>query len=171
MSAHIHNDLLTLLPRLRGYALSLTRNVTDADDLTQAAALKILRSVAQFQSGTNFSAWAHTIVKNTHLSDCRRSERRYTDSLDAMVESATVNIALVSSPPQEAGVLRGQILRAHAKLPPHLRETLMLVGTGDLSHQEVAALTSCTVGTVKSRLWRARAHMKMLLEEKWERAA
>lgn len=164
MTSHVHALLLEHLPRLRAYAGTLTRSASEADDLTQTAALKILKFESRYEAGTNFAAWSHVILRNSLISDRRKPNYRRTDSLDSMAGTSSSHLALVTPARQEEYVLRGEITRATASLQPSLRDALALVGDDALSYQEAAAVMSCSVGTVKSRLWRARARMKALLE-------
>lgn len=163
MSSNIHALLQNYLPRLRVYARHLTRNAADADDLAQTAALKILTSSSHFQQGTDFGAWARTILRNSHFSDCRKARIRPTTSIDALQTYAPAHLSLVSPATQEEHVIALEIRRAAKGLNPHLRLTLMLMGENALSCQEAARVMACSVGTVKSRLWRARAQMKAML--------
>jgi RNA polymerase sigma-70 factor (ECF subfamily) len=171
MNTYVHDLLLDHLPRLRAYARTLTRSTADADDLTQTAALKILRFESRYERDTNFAAWSRAILRNSMISDCRKPSYRRTDSLDAMTDASTLHLSLVTPARQEEHVLEAEILRATASLQPRLRQALMLVGEDDLSYEQVATVMSCSVGTVKSRLWRARARMKTLLESPARTAA
>jgi RNA polymerase sigma-70 factor, ECF subfamily len=162
MSKQFQELLLTQLPRLRAYAMSLTRNAADANDLVQGAAERILKYESHFEVGTNFSAWAYRILKNKHISDCR-SYKRSNVSLDAISEDAVQPKALIRPARQEEQVLTQEVIRALDKLSPNLRETITLICGAQFSYEEAAVVMSCSVGTVKSRMWRARDQMKLLL--------
>ena len=162
MSQEFEEMLLTQLPKLRGFALSLTRVSSDADDLVQTAVERILKYQAQFEVGSNFSAWSYRILKNSYISDCRSNKRR-PDSLTQHTESAVLPTSLVSSARQEDHVYTREVVNAMDKLSPRLREILTLICGAQLPYEEVADMLACSVGTVKSRLFRAREQMKSLL--------
>ncbi len=162
MSKQFQETLLKHLPQLRAYAMTLTRNHSDADDLAQSTASRILKYESQFEVGSNFAAWSYRILKNNHISNCRRNKHRI-GSLDEFPEGGVQPVALVSPPLQEQQMLTREVIRALDKLTPHSRETMALVCGAQLSYDEVAVIMSCSIGTVKSRLWRARAQMKTLL--------
>lgn len=163
MSHQIHELLLEHLPRLHAYARRLTNTPADAEDLTQTAALKILACESQFQHGTNFAAWSRAILRNTRASDGRTIRLRPTVSIDGLSADVPVHMSLVTQACQEERVLEGEILRATKTMRPRLRQTLLLVGEHALTLDQAAVVMSCSPGTVKSRLWRARAQMKALL--------
>jgi RNA polymerase sigma-70 factor (ECF subfamily) len=162
MSKEFQELLLKQLPRLRGYAMTLTRNASDANDLVQSAAERILKYEAHFEVGTNFAAWSFKILKNNYISNCRSNKRRLV-SLDHVSGDELQPVALVRAARQEEQVLTQEVVRALDKLPPNLREIITLVCGAQLSYEEVAVVLSCSVGTVKSRMWRARDQMKALL--------
>lgn len=162
MSKEFQELLLTQLPRLRAYAMTLTRNASDASDLVQSAAERILKYESHFEVGTNFSAWTYRILKNNYISNCRTLKKRLV-SLDEIAGDEFIPVALVRPARQEEQVLTGEVVRAMDKLTPNLREILTLVCGAQLSYEEVAVVLSCSVGTVKSRMWRARDQMKTLL--------
>lgn len=154
--------LIDHLPRLRAYAMSLTRHAADADDLIQAAAERMLKFESHFEVGTNFSAWSYRVLKNSHITNCRKNKHRPI-SLSPFIDDAAPDAALVSRASQEDQIFVQEVLGGLDKLSPALREILTLVCGAQLSYEEVAVVLSCSVGTVKSRLWRARAQMKGLL--------
>ena len=162
MSKQFQELLLTQLPRLRAYAMTLTRNPSDANDLMQSAAERMLKYESHFEIGSNFSAWSYRILKNNHISNCRRNKARHV-SLDQLAESPVPPAALVRPARQEDLVFTQEVLEALAKLTPNLREIITLICGAQLSYEEVAEVLSCSLGTVKSRLWRAREQMKTLL--------
>jgi len=162
MSRQFQELLLAHLPKLRAYALVLTRNPADADDLLHSAAERILKFEAHFEMGTNFSGWAYRILKNSHISSCRK-KRVPLDSLTTTTEQGSIPLALVYSAPQEEQVFTAEVSRALFRLKPNLREVLTLICVAELSYIEVSTALSCSVGTVKSRLWRAREQMRLML--------
>ena len=157
MLSQFEKLLTTELPLLRGYAVMLTRNPSDADDLMQSVAVRILRARAGFEMGTNFGAWARKIMRNVFLDSCRRS-RRLPLSLEDVTEDA-----LASPEGATSHVLGQEAVRAMYRLKPTQRRSFAMVCGLGLSHKEVATALSCSVGTVKSRVWRARANLNAML--------
>lgn len=147
---------------MRAYARSLTRNAADADDLVQTSVERMLRFEAQFEVGSNFSAWAYRVMKNSHISVCRTHKRRPI-SLTQFTEAAIPPASMVSQPRQEEHIFTQEVVAALDKLSPNLREAITLICGAQHSYEEVATMLSCSVGTVKSRLWRARDQMKTIL--------
>jgi RNA polymerase sigma-70 factor, ECF subfamily len=163
--SHIHELLLENLPRLHAYARRLTNTAVDAEDLVQTAAVKILNSESQFDGGTNFGAWSRTILRNSCFSDGRKARIRPMVSIEGMRTDVPLHMSLVTQASQEEHVLGREIVRATRTLRPRLRQTLMLMGEHALTCDQAAVVMSCSPGTVKSRLWRARAQMKALLRD------
>ncbi|KAB1074660.1 sigma-70 family RNA polymerase sigma factor [Methylobacterium planeticum] len=156
--AHAFREgLLQALPSLQSFAVSLTRNPTAADDLVQDTLLRAWRSRARFQAGTNLGAWLFTIMRNALYSEHRRYAREVADSDgDHARRLATV--------PSQGGHLDLQdVQSALARLPPAMREALILVAIEDMTYEEAAAVMKCCIGTVKSRVWRARDQLAGLL--------
>lgn len=148
-------QLTELIPHLRAFARSLCNNAALADDLAQDAMLKAWKSRASYQPGTNMKAWSFTILRNTFYSEKRRSWRR--QSLDPEVAEAT----LVAGDNNTDGLELLALRNAMNLLPADQRECLIMVGAGGLAYEEVAQICDCAVGTIKSRVSRAR---KALLE-------
>jgi RNA polymerase sigma-70 factor (ECF subfamily) len=146
------------IPHLRAYARSLMRNADAADDLVQDALLRAWASRIQYAEGTNFKAWMFTILRNRFL-DQRRRDRGTTTSIDDIVHAN-----LVSQPSQDMAVHFDDMARAFWRLNPHHREILMLVGTLGLGYDEAAKVIGCAVGTVRSRLSRARTELQDSLD-------
>ena len=151
MSTHFQDLVLNQLPRMRAYARSLTRNVPDADDLVQTSVERMLRFEAQFEVGSNFSAWACPFMKNSHISNCRTHKNRPV-SLTQYAEAVVSPVSLVSHARQEDHVFTREVIGALDKLSPNLREVITLVCGAQHSYEDVSAMLSCSVGTVKSRL-------------------
>jgi RNA polymerase sigma-70 factor, ECF subfamily len=169
MSEQFQELLLKQLPRLGIYAMALTRSRPDANDLVQATAERILRSETQFEMGSNFSAWSYRVLKNIHISNCRRSYR-HDVSLDQISEQPVLPPALVRPAHQEEELIGREVIRVLDGLSPSLRKTMALVCEAQLSHDEASKAMACSVGTVKSRLWRARAQVKNLLAGSYDDA-
>lgn len=148
--------LLAVLPALRRFAVSLARDPTAANDLVQDTLFRAWRSRARFEPGSNFEAWTFTILRNQFYSHQRR--RREVQDEDG---SRTAQLA---SLPDQGGRLDLQDVRAAlVRLAPVMREALVLVAIENLTYEEVAAVMNCKIGTVKSRVWRAREHLARLL--------
>lgn len=152
-----HQTLLAELPRLRGSALMLTRSEAAADDLLQETAFRALRSQVQFTPGTNFRAWLYRIMRNEFISTIRKSVRAPLPMDDFAEETFS------KKSDQEDKVLTQEVIQAMDKLHPLHRELLVLVCGNGLSYEEAAEVQGCSVGTVKSRLWRARHQMQKLV--------
>lgn len=145
------DEVLDYVPSLRAYALSLTRNKTDADDLVQETLTKAIAKFQLFQSGTNLRAWLMTIMRNTFFTQVKKSRREPTGAADCVSAALTV-------PATQEWVLRGKELQqAVMDLPVHYRETLFLVVMMGHSYDDAAEICGVAVGTVKSRVNRARA--------------
>lgn len=151
-------ELADLIPHLRAFARSLCGDPTLADDLAQDAMLKAWKARASFQPGTNMKAWAFTILRNLFYSEKRRSWHR--QPLDPEVAEAT----LVASDNSADNLELLSLRNALAQLPEDQREALILVGAGGLPYEEVAEICDCAVGTVKSRVSRARKALVEILE-------
>jgi RNA polymerase sigma-70 factor, ECF subfamily len=147
------------IPHLRAYARSLMRNADAADDLVQDALLRAWASRVQYAEGTNFKAWMFTILRNRFL-DQRRRDRGVSTSIDEIHHAN-----LVSQPAQDMVVHFDDMARAFWRLGPHHREILMLVGTLGLGYDEAARVIGCAVGTVRSRLSRARTELQDALDK------
>lgn len=155
----IDDELLACLPDLRAFARSLTRNRHDADDLVQDAVLRILNSADRFQPGTNFKAWAFTILRNRFLNEFV-AKRRLTQELDP---EAMERVAV--SARQDEGLEVSDFQRIFHSLPEDHRSILALVAGSGMPYEDVAKVLGCAVGTVKSRVHRARAALFALLAE------
>ncbi len=146
------------MPHLRGYAYSLVRNRDAAEDLVQDTLLRAWASRSRFVQGTNFKAWTFTILRNRFL-DQRRRDRFSDTPIDN-----TVHANLVSAPPQDVVIYFDEMASAYWRLSPHHRQILMLVGAMGLGYEEAAQVTGCAVGTVRSRLSRARTKLRSTLD-------
>jgi RNA polymerase sigma-70 factor (ECF subfamily) len=142
--------LETVLPRLRAYALSLTRDGDRADDLVQQTVLKSLAGRTSYRPGTNFGAWMIRIERNEFISGLRRE--RSTLAYDS-VETNALSHALL----QETRLLLRDLIRAFSSLSAGQREALLFRALEGWSYWEIAAQAAVSIGTVKSRIWHARA--------------
>ncbi len=152
----LQRQIGTLLPELRGFARFLARDRVAADDLVQDSVLRAFNALDQFQPGTNLKAWLFTILRNQFYEQLRRARRETA----IMAEFAETDTAIVSSQQARSEIADLQVLIF--KLPPLLREALILVGAQGLSHDEAAAICAVPVGTMKARLSRARAQLAEL---------
>ena len=152
-------ELVTLIPHLRAFARTLTGDPTAADDLAQDAMMKAWDARASFQLGTNMKAWTFMILRNQFYSEKRRSWRQ--SQLDQ--EAAERTLVAVDDP--EAPVALDELRQGLAMLPPEQREALILVGAGGFAYDEAAVICDCAVGTVKSRVSRARRALQTILED------
>ncbi|WP_439577948.1 sigma-70 family RNA polymerase sigma factor [Elioraea sp.] len=156
MPDSFHDDLIALLPKLRVQALALTRNRAAAEDLVQDTIVNALAARAQFRPGTNLAAWLHRILRNRFISDVRKHRPK------VAIEDAPVEALACAADPADRLVAK-ELGRALDLLPADQRETLLLVTLHGLSCEEVAEITDCAVGTVKSRVFRARATLQRAL--------
>jgi RNA polymerase sigma-70 factor (ECF subfamily) len=150
-------ELVGLAPHLRAFARSLTGNAAEADDLSQATMLSAWRARASYGMGSNMKAWTFRILRNQFLSDKRRSWR--TEPLDPELAERTLVAADDPGVPLEVGDVR----RAMQQLPDEQREALILIAAAGLSYQEAAEICQTAIGTIKSRVSRARAALQLIL--------
>lgn len=151
-------ELVTLIPHLRAFARTLCGNATAADDLAQDAMLKAWDARASYQMGTNMKAWTFMILRNQFYSEKRRSWRQ--TQLDQ--EAAERTLMAIDDP--SAPLSLDELRLALNTLPDEQREALVLVGAGGFAYEEAAEICGCAVGTVKSRVSRARRAVQASLE-------
>jgi RNA polymerase sigma-70 factor (ECF subfamily) len=157
LDASVREAVLAAVPSLRAFAISLCGNVDRADDLVQETLLRALANINSFQPGTNMSAWLFTILRNLFRSEYRKRRREVEDTDGSYADS------LKSHPEQHSRLEFEEFRGALAKLPPDQREALILVGASGFSYEEAAAICECAVGTIKSRVNRARTRLADLL--------
>lgn len=156
-SNSLRNDLVAAIPNMRAFAISLCGNRDRADDLVQEALVKAWNHLDSFEEGTNLKAWLFTILRNAYFSELRKTKREIADSEGQLA-------AKLSVPPEQHGHLDLLDLnRALSKLPVDQREALILVGAEGFSYEDAANISGCAVGTVKSRVNRARARLGELM--------
>jgi RNA polymerase sigma factor (sigma-70 family) len=151
-------ELLAALPHLRAFARGLSGRPDFADDLVQEAAIKAWSARERFTPGTSMRAWTFAILRNHYLSELRRSRRQADFDPDAAER------LLVMDPDQEGRLHLADMQSALQKLSPERREALLLVGAGGFTYEEAAQISECAVGTMKSRVARARAELSALLD-------
>ncbi|WP_310473685.1 sigma-70 family RNA polymerase sigma factor [Sandarakinorhabdus sp.] len=151
-------DLAAAIPHLRAYGRSLSGNADLADDLVQETMLKAWMARDRFVAGSSMRAWTHVILRNAYFSIARRA--RFKGEWDEFA----ADLLLAVPPAQEGHVALADMQRALMQLPATQREALILMGASGMSCEEVAAISNCAVGTVKSRVARARAALRDLLD-------
>ena len=153
----VRQAMLQAIPHLRAFAISLTGNVTYADDLVQAALLRGLENLDKFQPGTSMQAWLLTILRNQFYTDIRKSRREVNDPDGVLAGKLAV------MPEQGARLDFTDMQVALAKLSVEQREALLLVGAEGVSYEEAAQICGTNLGTIKSRINRARTRLAELL--------
>jgi RNA polymerase sigma-70 factor (ECF subfamily) len=157
ISTTFRDELLAAIPHLRAHAHAMCHNAALADDLVQDTLVRCWSKCHQFEPGTNFIGWAYTILRNLYISHARRRRREVEDA------SGSFAATLVSPASQEASSALGDLRRALMRLPQSQRDALLLVTIEDLSCEEAAKVLGCNVGTVKSRVSRARDTLAKLM--------
>ncbi len=156
--ADFKKELEALIPHLRAFARNLCGRADMADDLAQDALLKAWAARKRYKAGTNMRAWVFVILRNQFLSQMRRS--RFKGEWDESVAERTL-----STPAhQDHQMQLTDLQRALMRLPPAQREALILVGAGGFSYEEAASICDCAVGTVKSRVARARVALDEMID-------
>ncbi len=155
-AAH-QEEMVSHIPALRAFARSLAKDSSRADDLVQETVLKAWSNLNSFTTGTNMRAWLFTILRNTFYSEFRKI-RHEVEDIDGKFA------AQVADKPTQDGVMEMRDFeRAFAQLPADQREALTLVGASGLTYEEAAEICECAVGTIKSRVNRARARLSEML--------
>lgn len=149
--------ILATVPSLRAFAISLCGNVDRADDLVQETLLRALANIHRFTPGTNLPAWLFTILRNHFRSEYRK-RRREVDDVDGQ-HSGT----LKEEPSQMGHIEFAELRAALVQLPEDQSEALLLVGASGFSYEEAAEICGCAVGTIKSRVSRARTRLAELM--------
>lgn len=150
-------EMLRALPNLRAFAVSLIGQHDRADDLVQDAIMKAWANKTKFQPGTNMKAWLFTILRNEFYSQMRKKGREVQDSEGTFTES------LSTHPAQLGNLDLKDFQRALEQLPDDQREAIILVGASGMSYDEAAEICGCALGTIKSRVNRARERLKEIL--------
>jgi RNA polymerase sigma-70 factor, ECF subfamily len=155
-SEQFGRELIALLPRLRRYALSLAGRASAADDLVQTACERALAAASSYAPGTRFDAWVFRILRNAWIDGLRRSRREGpSEDVSALVELAGSDGVAET----EHRLMLRRVGEAIGRLPVEQREIVLLVCAEGLSYAEAAALLDVPIGTVMSRLARARAKL------------
>jgi RNA polymerase sigma-70 factor (ECF subfamily) len=154
----LRDALLAAVPSLRAFAISLTNDFNRADDLVQDTLVRALAHIDRFERGTNLNAWLFTILRNLFHSEYRKRRREVDDP------EGTYAGRLKAHPEQQSHLDFEDFRGALAKLPPDQREALLLVGAEGMSYEDAAAICQVAVGTIKSRVNRARARLAQILQ-------
>ena len=155
--AEFKRELTELIPHLRAFARSLCGNATLADDVAQDAMLKAWKARERFIPGSNLKAWTFTILRNQFYSIKRRSWRA--TSLEPQVAEQTI----VSNADAEQSMHLNDLRRGLDMLHDDQREAIILIGASGLSYEEAAEICDCAVGTIKSRVSRARKALEAIM--------
>jgi RNA polymerase sigma-70 factor (ECF subfamily) len=153
----LKSDLLAAIPNLRAFAVSLSGNPDRADDLVQETLVKAWSNLGSFVEGTNMPAWLFTILRNIYYSEYRKRRREVADS------EGTIAARLATAPAQNGHMDFLDFREALQKLSADQREALVLIGASGMSYEEAAGICNCAVGTMKSRVNRARNRLIELL--------
>jgi len=151
-------EVVALIPALRAFAWSLSHNGSDADDLVQDTLIKAWTNRDKFEPGTNLRAWMFTILRNTYYTHVLRRRREVRD------EQGEYAGQLRTPATQDWSVAMRTLQLALQRLPAEHREALILVGAAGLSYEEAAEICGCALGTIKSRVNRARARLLKIMD-------
>jgi RNA polymerase sigma-70 factor, ECF subfamily len=157
ISTEFRAQIIAAIPSLRAFGLSLTARSDKADDLVQETLMKAWKHHESFQEGTNMKAWLYTILRNEFYSQIRKRKREVEDADGVYSSKVAVHAE------QDGHLDMADFLIALAKLPEDQREAIILVGASGFSYEEAAEICSVAVGTIKSRVNRARARLTVLL--------
>jgi RNA polymerase sigma-70 factor (ECF subfamily) len=168
--AYFEQTALIHLDFLFNLALKITRNEDDAQDLVQETFLRAYRFFDKYEPGTNCKAWLYRILKNTFINHYRKQHRRPNevdfDSIEETQESQVETTGLPKSDPEKSllnSILKEDVRRAFELLPPGYREALSLSLIGGFSYREISDMMGCPIGTIMSRIHRARKLMQRQL--------
>lgn len=154
------DDVLQYIPALRAYSRALCKNIPNAEDLVQETLLRAIENAHQYQPGTNMRAWLFTIMRNRFMTNCYKSARERTGSDDCVSTHATARVQAS----QEWHMYVIEMKSALHDLPVHYREAIILVGALGESYLDAARILECDIGTIKSRVSRARSMLREVLE-------
>ncbi|MEM8726298.1 MAG: sigma-70 family RNA polymerase sigma factor [Pseudomonadota bacterium] len=157
--AEFKRELTEVVPHLRAFARGLCGRPDMADDLVQETMLKAWAAQDRFEPGTSMRAWTFVILRNAYLTDMRRNRFR------GEYDEGVAERILTAPAGQEEPLHLSDMHRALLTLPPERREALLLVGAGGFSYEEAAEICGCAVGTIKSRVGRARATLNSMLAD------
>ncbi|SIT86686.1 sigma-70 family RNA polymerase sigma factor [Pontibaca methylaminivorans] len=153
----MEDNVLVYIPALRAYSRSLCKSVPDAEDLVQETLLRAIEYADRYQPGTNMRAWLFTIMRNRFFTNCHKSARERTGSEDCVSAQPRVKAG------QDSHMELMDMKVALRRLPSHYREAVVLVALGE-SYMNAARILDCDIGTIKSRVSRARTLLRNALE-------
>jgi RNA polymerase sigma-70 factor (ECF subfamily) len=151
-------DIIAVVPRLRAFALSMCRDSVRAEDLVQEAVLRCLIGWERFEPGTNLTAWLLTVVRNEYFTQLRRQRFE-------IVADLAEGLLPAVAPHHDSQLHLRDLKRAMDQLPPDQREALLFVSARGYSYEEAAEICGCRLGTIKSRVARARERLMELLQD------
>lgn len=157
ISENFRKDLIAAIPGLRAFAISLSARSDIADDLVQETLMKAWKHHQSFQPGTNMRAWLYTILRNEFYTHLRKRKREVEDVDEQYSSRASV------AAEQDGHLNMADVRHALGKLPDDQREAIILVGASGCSYDEAAEICGVAVGTIKSRVNRARSKLALLL--------
>lgn len=149
----LQSEIVELIPALRAFARRFQRNQTDADDLVQETLVKALSNLVQFQEGTRLKSWLFTIMRNAFCSKFAIAGREAPGSIECVSDKRTM------PPNQDWTLFAKEVAEAYENMPSYYRDVIESVAIRGQSYEEAAREFNCAVGTVKSRLSRARHHL------------
>lgn len=158
VSQGLRDSLVAQIGSLRAFAVSLCGDRERADDLVQETLFKAWNHLDSFKEGTNLKAWLFTILRNTYFSERRKRKREVEDA------DGSYAARLSSRPEQHGHMDMKDFQEALSQLPDDQREALVLVGAAGFSYEEAAEISGCAVGTIKSRVNRARSRLADALQ-------
>ena len=155
----VYDQIESLLPDLKRFAMSLTHDAVEADDLVQDCVVRALTKEGLYEQNGKLKPWLFTMMRNVFISQKRKEAvaRKY-------IQMADFQAVKSERPSQFARVALNETLSAVDRLAPGERDAVLHLGVNDLSHEEAAAKSNIPVGTVKSRLSRGRAHLRSMME-------
>jgi len=153
----MQDELIALLPNLRAFARSLCGNSHQADDLVQETLVKAWKNQSSFAAGSNLKAWLFTILRNSFLTERRKRKHEVEDQDGILAAQLSVNGH------QSGHMDMIDFEKSFSKLPEDQREALILIGAEGFSYEEAALMCGCAVGTIKSRVNRARGKLCQLM--------
>jgi len=158
VSGSLQDAMLSSMPALRAFAISLCGNVDRADDLVQETLVRAIANIESFEPGTNLRGWLSAILRNHYFSECRKHRNESED-----VDGRSV-ATLKTMPDQDSQIELDEFRAALATLPNSQQEALVLVGALGFCHEEAAAICGTGAATIRSRIHRARVRLTALLD-------